>query len=455
MSEFSQFPWRRSLAVICILVNSALESSSMCLILPFFASEMAAKDPSSSSSGSPTVLHTVTLGCVFSVSTLASLVASILLAGNLPKLGSKFVLLLSGITTSSIMVLFSFLHSIDSWTVFLALSCCLRAVQGVCQAGVSIASFTLLTYQFPTAKGFANGAIRASISFGFALGPLVGGTTYDLFGFAAPFYVTAAMVLLSVLAILLLLPGADQHGLHGVSEAVSVGNCRVEHEERTLMNMKLLCRRPWLWLHGTSLFLVSATCGFLEPTLPGHMKRTFGEQPVTVGLAFCVYSIAFLISPLVGVVGDQLRCHRLLLVMGLVFSAVSCQIIGPAKYLHVLKPSLRFLFLGMSLLGLGGSLSTTSAPADVLYTLLRSGLRDSLELNAAVGGVVDAVSALGYGAGPLIGSSLVSLLDFPRAISTWGMLILFYSLITVAVLPYSAVERCNQWSAKESQRDGE
>jgi len=48
--------------------------------------------------------------------------------------------------------------------------------------------------------------VTGGISIGLIIGPTVGGILYDAFGFAAAFYVSAAMALVAMLLVLLIMP---------------------------------------------------------------------------------------------------------------------------------------------------------------------------------------------------------------------------------------------------------
>lgn len=78
----------------------------------------------------------------------------------------------------------------------------LRAVQGLI-TGTVAANSALLAAQVPRSKiGYAMGMLQVGLGSGVAFGPIIGGAIADSFGYAAAFFVTSALLLVSGLMVL-------------------------------------------------------------------------------------------------------------------------------------------------------------------------------------------------------------------------------------------------------------
>lgn len=83
----------------------------------------------------------------------------------------------------------------------------LRFVLGLLNSGVMPAALAATADIAPDTRRAAwIGYVTGGISIGLIIGPTVGGILYDAFGFAAAFYVSAAMAFVAVLLVLLIMP---------------------------------------------------------------------------------------------------------------------------------------------------------------------------------------------------------------------------------------------------------
>ena len=108
--------------------------------------------------------------------------------------------------------------------------------------------------------GIAMGTIGSVVSLAMVSAPVLGGTVYHAFGFEAVFYVLGAMLVIDVILRLLMIErkDAEKWGVGVESETVAdecaplLGNS-VEMKPTSLLK----------------LFLVTRSCGFIEPRLHG------------------------------------------------------------------------------------------------------------------------------------------------------------------------------------------
>ena len=397
----------------CMLLNNLIVAVGVSLMMPFFANVAYGKDANSRSVASHTAV-----GFIFSVATLLEVLVAPLAAKELSKAGSKLMATLSALTISVSVLLFAFVDKIETWPSFLGLCLAIRLVQGFATAVNKVAAYSIIVGAMPESTGITNGALQASIVGGYALGPVLGGFLYDSNGFALPFYVGAGLQLVNALILLFVLPSNERKLSSSAMEA-SAGFSKV------------LCL-PWVCFVLLSCFLANAIMGYIEPTFPRFIKLHFHLQSKYSGLGLfiwaAIYSVA---SPIIGYFLDRCLSPRLALVVGFGVSAVGCQLIGPAPFL-ALPDSLALTYFAFVLLAIGTALILTAAAPDLFQTLEDSGYSDPVAVRAVVGGLFQAALSLGYGTGPIAGSTLAAVVGFQKACSLLGTVYFGWMVIILA-----------------------
>ena len=85
-----------------------------------------------------------------------------------------------------------------------------------------------------------------------------------------------------------------------------------------------------------------------------------------------------------------------------------------------LSDSLALTYFAFVLLAIGTALILTAAASDLFQTLEDSGYSDPVAVRAVVGGLFQAALSLGYGTGPIAGSTLAAVVGFQKACSLLG-----------------------------------
>jgi len=174
--------WKRTLYIMFFAqMVTAVGFSSIFPFLPLYVADL----------GSATGLDLKLLaGLVFSSQALTMMIASPIWGSLADRYGRKLMVLRAMFGGAGILLLMGFARSAEELVL-------LRAAQGFVTGTVSAAN-ALVAAETPSGhKGFAMGLLQAGLGGGVALGPVLGGALADAYGYAAAFYVTAALLLVA------------------------------------------------------------------------------------------------------------------------------------------------------------------------------------------------------------------------------------------------------------------
>jgi MFS transporter, DHA1 family, solute carrier family 18 (vesicular amine transporter), member 1/2 len=196
-------------------------------------------------------------------------------------------LIVSGVALSAVaLALFRFAPSFH--LLLLA-----RFLQGAASAASWTAGLSLIAEHYPARRVEMMGFALMGSTAGSLLGPLVGGSLYEIGGYALPLAVTALLVAIDAMFCLFLLPRA------WVRPAAAVGVWSLLFDRSVVVA-------------ATAVGLAAIGWGLVEPLLPPQLVRG-GVSPWAVGLVFTIGSIAYGASaPLVGWVSKRVSIRTLI-----------------------------------------------------------------------------------------------------------------------------------------------
>eukprot|EP00117_Sycon_ciliatum_P004709 scpid67482/ scgid8962/ MFS-type transporter SLC18B1; Solute carrier family 18 member B1 len=402
---------RSNLILFCIALNSMVVAAAISLMMPFFGGEALRKVPSGN------LANHFAIGVIFSIATFAEFLAAPILAKDLVNVGSKLMLVLSTFEISAMMFLFSFVNKIELWSIFLAMCLIIRLVQGISTAANFVSSFSLLVGAFPESNGLVNGVLRCANGVGYAMGPAIGGVLYDVDGFALPFYVLSGVLGINLVLLVMFIPAPGSE-----TDLCSV-------KLKSDISYIQLLSVPWVWMVLINLFITNLIMGFIEPVLSVYLKNSFNLPTIYAGIGFSIMSVAFgAVTLPVGYFVDRSLNPRLMQAVGLFICGISCELVGPAPFLQLPK-SLAFCYIAVVLLGVGIGFVAVSSVPDILRTLDAHGLGSPGEMRAAAAGLFQAAVSLGYGVGPMLGSTLTAAVGFEYGTSIVGAVYLLWTVI--------------------------
>jgi DHA1 family multidrug resistance protein-like MFS transporter len=178
--------WKRTLWILFVSqLTTAIGFSSIFPFLPLYVKELG------SSFGLSIELLA---GLVFSAQAFTMMIASPVWGTLADRFGRKLMVVRASFGGALLLFLMAFVSSGEQLVA-------LRAVQGLI-TGTMAANSALLAAQVPRAKiGYAMGILQVGLGAGVAFGPILGGAIADAFGYAAAFYITAALLFVSGLMV--------------------------------------------------------------------------------------------------------------------------------------------------------------------------------------------------------------------------------------------------------------
>ena len=298
----------------------------------------------------------------------------------------------------------------------------IRALQGALSAGLMPATLGIVADIAPKDKrsrwiGFVTGGA----SVGWVLGPLAGGVLYDVWGFAAPFLLSAGVGLLAFVAAAVLLPETYSQAtwqlrpLRRRPDEPATTPTRAESFWTTLP-------RP-LSAFGVLLFISFAmyfAWAFFEPRLLFYVFDDLGWTTAQFGLAAGGYGAASALGHTVlGRAGDKLG-RKPPIVMGLIL--FSAQFVG-----LLFTNSLWLTLISFVIAGFGEGLAS---PALGAFFLDISKERH----RARVMGIKSSATSLGGVVGPLLAAAIAASVTPQGSFAASVAIVLFGALLVLVVL---------------------
>jgi MFS transporter, DHA1 family, solute carrier family 18 (vesicular amine transporter), member 1/2 len=168
-----------------------------------------------------------------------------------------------------------------------------RLLQGSASAASWTAGLALIAEHYPEKRVEMMGFALMGSTGGSLLGPLIGGSLYEIGGYTLPFVATGVLVAIDAGLRISLLPTEQGHREAGSG----VG--------------PLLLDRSVL-VAAAAVVLAAIGWGIIEPLLPGHLARA-GVNPAVIGLIFTIASIAYgLSAPVVSWVSNHVPIRKLI-----------------------------------------------------------------------------------------------------------------------------------------------
>lgn len=332
--------------------------------------------------------------------TMAFAVGQLLLAPFMGSLADRFgrrPLILIGLA-GEIVANLLFL-SVNTTGLYIAV----RFFQGAISAGLLPASMGIVGDIFPENKRAQwVGILMGSYGIGFIFGPGLGGLLYDNFGFVAPFGLSAALALLSLILTILMVPETRPATVRAAQAKLAK---QAQKEGKAQSGVIASLPRP-LYLFGVLLsldFLAVFVFAFIEPQLAFFIYDKLKFTSTEFGILVSAYGLAMAVGQLtLGKLSDRYG-RKLLIGSGFLLNGFF--------YLGLTLFTEFWVLLVIAMLaGLGNALIL---PALSAYYLDIS----SEQHRSRIMGIKEAVAALGGAIGPLL-VAVVSGWTTPQGIFT-------------------------------------
>src|SRR5215471_5539451 len=277
---------------------------------------------------SPTVI-----GLLFASFGVTLFAVSVPMGGYSDRIGRKVPLVGGLLALAAASVLFAFAP--DMTWLFIA-----RLIQGGADAVTWVVGFALIADLYAAdARGRVMGLVMSGSTFGFMVGPTLGGWLYETGGIRLPYLFIAALSMIIALGM----------------AALEIPSKSNEHEA---LPLSTILRVPAVATCAIAVAVGGGTIAMLEPVLSMFLNSAIGLGPARVGLVFGGGAVvAALLHPVFGHVADRVGGRQLTLwglaAIGATLpllsqswsftSAVGLYVIGALAISTMITPSLTYM----------------------------------------------------------------------------------------------------------------
>jgi len=290
--------WQRTLWILFFAqVMTAVGFSSIFPFLPLYVKSLG------SSSGLSIELLA---GLVFSGQGFAMMIASPIWGILADRYGRKLMVERALFGGSVLLLMMAFVRTAEELVI-------IRFIQGLITGSVA-ASSALIASQAPRERmGYAMGVLQVGLGAGVAVGPLVGGTIADAYGYSSSFYVPAVLLFVAGLLV-----------LFGVQEQFDRPPKGDQGEKNLIRQWRILLLTPGIMITLLMRFMTSLGRMTLVPLVPFFVEElmpTTTSLNTFTGLVIGITSATTTLSSIfLGKLGDRVG-HRLVLIVSMVLAA--------------------------------------------------------------------------------------------------------------------------------------
>lgn len=283
------------------------------------------------------------IGLLFASFGVTVLAVSLPMGAISDRMGRKSPLVGGLIALAASTVMFAFAEELPG--LFAA-----RLVQGAADAVTWVVGFALLADLFgPAERGRIMGLVMSGTTFGFMVGPTLGGWLYETGGVRVPFLSVAVLAFLAAIGFAWLKIPAK----HAAHEAVPV---------------RAIMRVPAVGVCSAAVVVIGGTIAMVEPILSLFLAASIHLGPARIGMVFGAGAVASaVLHPLTGHLADRWGARRVT-IWGLVATgsvlpflgfidsfetAIALFILNTAAVAVVITPSLAYMAEATSTAGVG------------------------------------------------------------------------------------------------------
>lgn len=384
------------LLLLNLIINMAIS-----VIAPFYPAEASRRGMSQD-----------IVGFVFAALPLGGFFFSLIFGKYMRYWGRKKLLIIGIFLLIIGFILFAIIDFTENFAIFCSISIIGRMLQGLglsAYASVCYAYLPILYKEDELQEKI--GYMEASLGIGMMIAPLLGSLLYYLWGYQAPFYVMAGILLICTPWLIRSLPP---------------DNKALMTEKKPLSLRKVLSKRKVLFTYGFSSFVMMGFA-FLDPVFANYLN-TFGLNIIEVGVVFSVGTLSYSVCMVVisKYSGSIKRSH--LMIVGCVLYIISFIMVGPQSRIGLPK-DIWLVCVGMIVLGLGATLTVLPiipefmALCAEIYTDEKEGIGDLCS------GMFDSSVLVGSLIGPIISGYLTEAVGFEDSASIFAIILFVYMII--------------------------
>ena len=404
MDVLARHAWTLSAFALTLVVTTA----SMSLPFPFLSQEFA-----------DAAVEPWIVGVVFAALPLGVLAVS----PYAPKLGWRFGaprVVRAGLAAQAACVVGTAAFAGRArWVVWLVF----RFAQGVANGATSVNILCLVTRALPEAVSLASGLQEIAAGLGTLIGPIIGGTIYDVSGSPMmPLIVNGVLIASSIVPVQYALTRLTTMSTTVAGDEAVEG---IEHSTRAMVSRVL--RHPTFVASLLAELVVSTSFGGIPTTLPLYLRQTLDLSPSKIG---CVYALLAglyaLCTPLIGLISHDGKLGNVVLcLIGMGSMAVAHLLLGPSTLLNLphLDDAARWwlcVIAASFIYGVGSAFAFVP-----LLPLQQAAVaREDLKVKDFVNGLFISCYFTGEMLGQLFGAQIVHDVGYPAASTSWAFAIL-------------------------------
>ncbi len=396
--------WQRTLYIMFIAqVITGIGFSSIFPFLPLYVKDL----------GSTTGLSTEFLaGMVFSGQAITMMIASPIWGGLADRYGRKLMVLRAAFGAAVLLLLMAFVRSAEELVL-------LRTIQGLI-TGTVAATNALVAASAPRERsGYAMGLIQMGLGTGVAIGPLVGGTMADMYGYSAAFYMTSALLCIAGMLV-----------WFGVEEDFIPAEVLGDSDHSFLTEWRHILSTPGIGAIYGMRFMAGLGRMMIVPIAPlfiGILMLNSTRVNTFTGLVVSVSSgTATLSAVYLGRLGDRTGHRRILIASSIVIALLYLPqgLVNAGWQLLVLQ-ALSGVALGGIFTAIGALLANFTEPGE----------------EGAVYGLDNSISAGARAIAPLVGSGVALWLGLRATFAATALIFFTSALLAIWLLPQSKPKR--------------
>lgn len=396
--------WRRTLYIIFIAqLVTAIGFSSIFPFLPLYVESL----------GTVTDLSVELLaGLVYSAQAFTMMIASPIWGALADRYGRKLMVERAMFGGAIILLLMAFVQTAEQLVL-------LRAIQGLVTGTIAAAS-ALVAAAVPRERlGYSMGLLQVSLGAGVALGPLIGGSIADIYGYHYAFYVTSALLISAGLMV-----------MFGVDERFVPNNELTSGWQSFVTEWRQILSVPGIMTTYSMRFITQLGRMMIVPIAPLFIQTLLIDSSrlnTFTGLVVGAASASATISAVyLGRLGDRMGYRRILILSALAAALLYLpqSLVTEGWQLLVLQA-----FVGIAL---GGIIPAISA---LLARYSHSGEE------GAVYGLDNSINAGSRALAPLLGAALGYWFGLRATFAATALLFLLASILAAWRLPRLDISR--------------
>ncbi len=337
-----------------------------------------------------------TIGFLFGAFGITLLAVSIPMGAISDRVGRRGPLLGGLIALAASTLLFAYADGLV--TLFAA-----RLLQGAADAVTWVVAFALIADLYgPAERGRVMGFVMSGTSFGFMIGPSLGGWLYEAGGVRLPFLAVAILAALTAIVVAWLRPPAAR----AVREPVP---------------LRLILSLPAVLSCIAAVVVGASTTAMLEPVVSLWLASSLGLGPTRIGLVFGIAAVAAaILHPIYGRLADRYG-GRTLTLLGLAATAMMLPFLSRATSFE--------MAVGLYLIqGAAISLIVTPSLAYMAEAMSRAGI----ESFGVAYGIYNVAWGVGLLLGPAIGGAMYERMGFARLAALWAPVVVVIAALLLA-----------------------